>query len=99
MLKNEFDKHKAEREDYNIFRFEIKMREKEKKKQYQLIADEEYVFSLKKISDFCQIMEAKEIIIFIPDAIIYQYSITQKNNAKPEFKHRFKSSKWNNHLF
>ena len=51
-VKNEFDKNKAEDEDYNIFRFNQDV-EKEKK-HYQLIADEEYVF-LKKISDFCQL--------------------------------------------
>lgn len=76
-IKNEFDKHKAEDEDYNIFRFKQDV-EKEKKR-YQLIADEEYVFSKENFRLLSAKLTAKEISNFHNDGIYdYQYSITQK---------------------
>lgn len=74
-VKNEFDKNKAE--DYNIFRFNQDV-EKEKK-HYQLIADEEYVFSKENFRLLSAKLIAKEISNFHNDGIYdYQYSITQK---------------------
>ena len=76
-VKNEFDKNKAEDDDYNIFRFNQDV-EKEKK-HYQLIADEEYVFSKENFRLLSAKLTAKEISNFHNDGIYdYQYSITQK---------------------
>ena len=76
-VKNEFDKNKVEDDDYNIFRFNQDV-EKEKK-HYQLIADEEYVFSKENFRLLSAKLTAKEISNFHNDGIYdYQYSITQK---------------------
>lgn len=76
-IKNEFNKHKAEDEDYNIFRFQQDV-EKEKKR-YQLIANEEYVFSKENFRLLSAKITAKEISNFHYDGIYdYQYIINQK---------------------
>ena len=76
-VKNEFDKHKAEDEDYNIFRFQQDV--EKAKKRYQLIVDEEYVFSKENFRLLSAKLAAKEISNFHNDGIYdYQYSITQK---------------------